>query len=131
MGIINIEGNILDPQNPGHLYIPHHAFQTNYILVELKDEIDNETLAILEDKNAAIMQRVDEFTWLVYYTPWDLEKLASIPAIENALVYLDYFVIEQDLKDVLSAEKAEENISVAIALHAPPSSTNASLLRDS
>jgi hypothetical protein len=98
MAPIVIRGNTLDPANPGDVQLPSDASKTNYVLVQLKEEMIPQTVTALHDRGATIVKRMDGNTWLLNYPPSDLSVLTSIDAVEHALVYVDHFVVHADLK---------------------------------
>lgn len=98
MAPINIRGNNVDPANPGDVELPPDASKTPYVLVQLNQEMDNATLSALESHNAEIVKRMVDNTWLLHYPPQDLRVLETIPTVDHALVYVDYFVVHSDLK---------------------------------
>jgi hypothetical protein len=99
MAPITIRGNELDPAKPGNIQLPTDASKTNFVLVQLKDEMTPEAVTALSDKHAAIVKRMQGNTWLVNYPRSDLKALESIEGVEHALVYVDDFVIHNDLKE--------------------------------
>lgn len=100
MAPINIRGNVLDPANPEGIDLPPDASKTDYVLVQLNQEMDGETLEALESHGAEVVKRMVDNNWLLHYPPSDLRVLEnSVPAVDHALVYLDLFVIHSDLKD--------------------------------
>lgn len=98
MAPIDIRSNTLDPANPGDVDLPPDATDTDYVLVQLNQEMDHAILTALESHGAEITKRMVDNTWLLHYPPSDLRVLETIPAVDHALTYLDYFVIHSDLK---------------------------------
>ena len=98
MAPIVIRENTLDPANPGDVQLPGDASKTNYVLVQLKEEMTPEMVTTLHGKSATIVKRMEGNTWLLNYPPSDLAELASIDGVEYALVYVDHFVVHADLK---------------------------------
>lgn len=103
---IDIRGNSLDPANPGDVELPSDASNTQYVLVQLSQEMDNAILTALESHGAEIVKRMVDDTWLLHYPPSDLRVLETIPAVDHALVYVNYFVVHADLKATSSDGKA-------------------------
>jgi hypothetical protein len=110
MATINIRGNVLDPANPGDVDLPADASKTNYVLVQLKEEMTPEMVQALRSKEAKIVKRMEGNTWLLNYPPSNLGKLESINGVEHALVYVDYFVIHSDLKQDTSGRPGYSRI---------------------
>jgi hypothetical protein len=104
MTTITIRGNVLDPANPGDVELPSDASKTNYVLVQLKEEMTPEIVQALHSKKASIVKRMEGNTWLLNYPPSNLGDLESIDGVEHALVYVDHFVVHADLKQEDSGE---------------------------
>lgn len=104
MAPIVIRENALDPANPpDDVQLPPDASKTNFVLVQLKEDMTPETVTALHEKGATIVKRMVDKTWLVNYPPPDLRLLESIGAVDHALVYVDHFVVHADLKQESTA----------------------------
>lgn len=101
MAPITIRNNTIDPEfvEPG--YLPSHAADTNFILLQFTHPLKIEELTILEHYGVKVQQKQDKNnTYLCRYEPSDLEVLEKLPFVRHALVYHPDFVVDPLLKDV-------------------------------
>lgn len=66
--------------------------------------MSNDIIAALQAHQADVVKRMVDNTWLVHYPPESLRTLEeSIPAIAHAFVYVDHFVVHDELKGNLAS----------------------------
>jgi hypothetical protein len=111
MAPINIRGNILDPANPGDINLPPTAADTDYVLVQLNREMDQDTMEALQEHGAGVIKRMVDNTWLVHYPPVDIRILeTSIPAVAHAFVYVNDLVVHTDLKNNVADGESDPSL---------------------
>jgi len=99
--LIRIRGNEIDLANSADGILPLDADNSDYVLVVLNREMDQDTIEALKEYEADVIKRMVGNTWLVHYPPSDLRILERVPAVNHALVYLNCFKIHKDLQKQL------------------------------
>lgn len=98
---ITIRNNTIDPENVEPGYLPSHAADTNFILLQFTHPLNLEEVTILDHYGVKVQQKQDkDDTYLCRYEPSDLNVLQDLPFVRHALVYHPDFVIHPLLKDV-------------------------------
>ncbi|KIW14359.1 hypothetical protein PV08_07141 [Exophiala spinifera] len=118
--LIRIRGNEIDLANSADGILPLDADNSDYVLVVLNREMDQDTIEALKEYEADVIKRMVGNTWLVHYPPSDLRILERVPAVNHALVYLNCFKIHKDLqKQLVEADRGEVH-EVSIMMHEVP-----------
>ena len=102
MAPVDLKGNQFDIAKEKDA-LPSDASKTNYILIELKEELKQNQSKTLTDAKVLIEEFVGNLTYLCRYEPTDLKQLEKLPFVKNAVVYPTRVKISPDLQQAIQA----------------------------